>query len=92
MEKSWESLISILMRLKLVERFPRKAFIDRAAKLLKVDLNDISMVVTDELLIRKKTNKYVEKNKRANGRFGTSAVWTEAFSSVLKRFIFMNIA
>ncbi|MDO5517537.1 MAG: helix-turn-helix transcriptional regulator [Clostridium sp.] len=57
-----------------------ESFIDKAAKVLKADLNDISMVVTDkDLMEEKKTFKELPK-KNAE----TSEVWTDAFSSVLK--------
>ncbi len=58
-----------------------ESFIDRAAKVLNVDLNDISMVVTDEALMEeKKTLKEIPKRKME----ASSEVWTDAFSSVLK--------
>ena len=58
-----------------------ESFIDRAAKVLNVDLNDISMVVTDEALMEeKKTLKEMPKKKIE----ASSEVWTDAFSSVLK--------
>ena len=58
-----------------------ESFIDRAAKVLNVDLNDISMVVTDEALMEeKKTLKEIPKKKIE----ASSEVWTDAFSSVLK--------
>lgn len=63
-------------------------FIERASKLLKVDLNDISMVVTDEALMEeRKEEKAREKEKKVSAKTlgETSAVWTEAFSSVLKK-------
>ena len=58
-----------------------ESFIDKAAKVLKADLNDISMVVTDEALMEeKKTFKELPKKNAEK----TSEVWTDAFSSVLK--------
>ena len=58
-----------------------ESFIDRAAKVLNVDLNDISMVITDEALMEeKKTLKEMPKKKIE----ASSEVWTDAFSSVLK--------
>lgn len=58
-----------------------ESFIDRAAKVLNVDLNDISMVVTDEAFMEeKKTLKEMPKKKIE----ASSEVWTDAFSSVLK--------
>lgn len=58
-----------------------ESFIDRAAKVLKVDLNDISMVVTDEVLIQeKKEMRELPKNNKEK----SDEVWTDAFSSVLR--------
>ena len=57
-----------------------ESFIDKAAKVLKADLNDISMVVTDEALMEeKKTFKELPKRN-----IESSEVWTDAFSSVLR--------
>lgn len=57
-----------------------ESFIDRAAKVLNTDLNDISMVVTDEALMEeKKTLRDLPKKK-----IESSEVWTDAFASVLK--------
>lgn len=62
-------------------------FIDKVAKVLKIDLNDISMVVTDEAIKQeekvlqsiKKENKENKVNPKTLGE--TSEVWTDAFSS-----------
>lgn len=71
------------------KRVVQENFIERASKLLNVDLNDISMVVTDEALMeeRKEENaREKEKKKVSPKTLGeTSEVWTEAFSSVLKK-------
>ena len=57
-----------------------ESFIDKAAKVLQADLNDISMVVTDEQLMEeRKTFKEVPKKN-----LESSEVWTDAFSSVLR--------
>ena len=57
-----------------------ESFIDKAAKILKSDLNDISMVVTDDALMEeRKTLKELPKRNTEN-----SEVWTDAFSSVLR--------
>lgn len=57
-----------------------ESFIDRVAKILNADLNDISMVVTDkDLMEEKKTLRELPKKKSE-----TSEVWTDAFSSVLR--------
>lgn len=70
-------------------RVAQENFIERAAKFLKVDLNDISMVVTDEALMEERKEERVrakEVNKKPARVLGeTSEVWTDAFSSVLKR-------
>lgn len=63
-------------------RIVQEAFIDKAAKVLKADLNDVSMVVTDEALMEERKN-YVETNKKSN-KVKTEEVWDNAFSSVLK--------
>jgi transcriptional regulator with XRE-family HTH domain len=57
-----------------------ESFIDKAAKVLQADLNDISMVVTDEQLMEERKNlKEVPKRN-----VESSEVWTDAFSSVLR--------
>lgn len=66
----------------------QESFIDRVAKILNTDLNDISMVVTDEVLMeeRKQERVQVKETKTSPRVLGeTSEVWTDAFSSVLKR-------
>lgn len=71
------------------KRVVQENFIERASKLLNVDLNDISMVVTDEALMeeRKEEKAREKENKKVSPKTlgETSAVWTEAFSSVLKK-------
>ncbi len=57
-----------------------ESFIDKAAKVLKADLNDISMVVTDEALMEEK--KILRELPKINAE--SSEVWTDAFSSVLR--------
>ena len=57
-----------------------ESFIDKASKVLISDLNDISMVVTDEALMEeKKTLRELPKKK-----VESSEIWTDAFSSVLR--------
>lgn len=68
----------------------QESFIDRVAKFLNVDLNDISMVVTDEVLMEERKHEKVNvkpKEIKTPARIlgETSEVWTDAFSSVLKR-------
>ena len=71
------------------KRVVQENFIERASKLLNVDLNDISMVVTDEALMEERKEEKArekEKKKVSPKTLGeTSEVWTEAFSSVLKK-------
>ena len=58
-----------------------ESFIQRASKLLKTDLNDISMVVTDEELVKeRKAFESMPKKKSKE----SAEVWTDAFASVLK--------
>ena len=59
----------------------QESFIDKAAKILNTDLNDINMVVTDEALMEER--KTLEVNKRPK-KVETSEVWNDAFASVLK--------
>jgi transcriptional regulator with XRE-family HTH domain len=64
----------------------QESFIDKAAKILNADLNDISMVVTDEVLEQEaRTNKVIEKKIVPKVISEVSDVWTDAFSSVLKK-------
>lgn len=96
-EKSGISQKALAKKLGVAEKFinevemgrrvVQESFIDRAAKVLKVDLNDISMVVTDEALMEeRKVQSTLKENKVKPKTLGeTSAVWTEAFSSVLKK-------
>ena len=71
-------------------RVAQEGFIERAAKVLNTDLNDISMVVTDEVLMEeRKVAEVTKKEKKVNSKVlgETSPVWTDAFSSVLKKVI-----
>lgn len=68
----------------------QEGFIERAAKILNTDLNDISMVVTDEALMEeRKITEVAKKEKKINAKIlgETSPVWTDAFSSVMKKVI-----
>lgn len=65
-----------------------ESFIDKAGKVLKADLNDISMVVTDnDLMEERKTFREIPKRKNESNE-----VWTDAFSSVLKNVPIYNYA
>lgn len=61
-----------------------ESFIDKAAKILKTDLNDISMVVTDEAVMEERAAFNEIKNTNNKKKAETSEVWNEAFASVLK--------
>lgn len=60
----------------------QEAFINKAAKVLNADLNDVSMVVTDEALMDER--KSIESSKKKNVKVETTEVWNDAFASVLK--------
>lgn len=64
----------------LGRKVANESFIERAAKFLKTDLNDISMVVTDEELMKEKKSIKELPNKKVE----KSEVWTDAFASVIK--------
>ena len=59
----------------------QESFIEKAAKILNADLNDVSMVVTDEALMEERS--YAESNKKPT-KIETNEVWDNAFSTVLK--------
>ena len=59
----------------------QESFIDKAAKILNTDLNDINMVVTDEALMEER--KILEVNKKPK-KVEVTEVWNDAFASVLK--------
>lgn len=59
----------------------QESFIDRSAKILKVDLNDVSMVVTDEALMEERKSETVSKKP---SKIEVNELWNDAFSSVLK--------
>ena len=61
----------------------QEAFITKASKVLNTDLNDISMVVTDEDLMEEKKTLAASKNNKIE-KVNTNEVWNDAFASVLK--------
>ncbi len=61
----------------------QEAFITKVSKVLNTDLNDISMVVTDEDLMEEKKTLAANKNKKLE-KVDTNEVWNDAFASVLK--------
>ncbi|MDR3598659.1 helix-turn-helix domain-containing protein [Clostridium sp.] len=89
-EKSGMTVKALAKKLGVAEKFlnevemgrkvASESLIDKAAKVLKADLNDISMVVTDEALMEER--KTLKEIPRRNTE--TSEVWTDAFSSVLR--------
>lgn len=60
----------------------QESFIDRAAKILNADLNDVSMVVTDEALMEER--KTFEATNKKPAKVETNDLWNDAFASVLK--------
>ena len=59
----------------------QESFIEKAAKVLNTDLNDVSMVVTDEALMEeRKITEVAKKEKKINAKIlgETSPVWTDA--------------
>lgn len=89
-EKSGFTVKALAKKLGVAEKFlnevemgrkvASESLIDKAAKVLKADLNDINMVVTDEALMEER--KTLKEVPRKNTE--TSEVWTDAFSSVLR--------
>ena len=67
----------------------QESFIEKAAKILNADLNDINMVVSDEVLEQEaKAERTIQKKVTPRVITEVSAVsevWTDAFSSVLKK-------
>lgn len=69
-------------------RIINEALIQRVSKVLNTDLNDVSMVVTDEDLnrekasIKEKTNLQPKSSSREKSE--VNEVWNQAFGSVLK--------
>lgn len=72
----------------LGRRIANEAFIEKISKILKTDLNDISMVVTDEVLQEErktlKDTSSFKSSKTPKSIGKEDEVWTNAFSSVLK--------
>lgn len=70
-----------LNEVEMGRKVAQESFINRAAKLLNADLNDVSMVVTDEDLMEERKNEAVNKKP---AKIETNEVWNDAFASVLK--------
>ncbi|MGL4773038.1 MAG: helix-turn-helix domain-containing protein [Clostridium sp.] len=73
--------------IELGRKVAQESFITKASKVLGVDLNDISMVVTDEALMEeRKTQEYSFKSKtNKSTKIEKNELWTDAFASVLKK-------
>lgn len=68
----------------LGRRVAQESFIDKAAKILNTDFNDISMVVTDEALLEERKIIKESVSRTSKNKIEKDEVWTNAFSSVLK--------
>jgi len=69
-------------------KVPQEDFLDRIAKFLNVNLNDVNMIETVEDLKEEiKPDRYAKREEKLVPRIlgETSDVWTDAFSSVLKK-------
>lgn len=97
-EKSGLSQKALAKKLGLAEKYINEvelgrkvineAMIARIGKVLNTDLNDISMVVTDEDLKKEKGNEVLKKPVSSSPKVNLSEVnddWSSAFSSVLKK-------
>ena len=60
----------------------QESLIEKASKILNTDLNDISIVMTDEALMEER--KTVSATKKKPEKVETNELWSDAFSSVLK--------
>ena len=67
----------------LGRKIAQESFINKVSKVLNADLNDISMVATDEdLMEEKKSFREVNFTSKRNNK--SNEVWENAFSSVLR--------
>lgn len=69
--------------IELGRKVVQESFINRASKVLNTDLNDISMVVTDEDLMEER-RALRESRPTVKTKIEKNDVWENAFSSVLK--------
>lgn len=60
----------------------QESLINKASKILNTDLNDISIVMTDEALMEERKNTLTAKKKPE--KVEANEVWNDAFSSVLR--------
>ena len=61
----------------------QESLIDKASKVLNTDLNDISIVMTDEALMEERKTIATTVKKKPE-KVETNELWSDAFSSVLK--------
>ena len=68
----------------------QESFINKASKILNVDLNDVNMIAADEELMEEKRieREFKLTSKKDNK---SNEVWENAFSSVLKKSILLNL-
>ena len=74
----------------LGRRVAQESFIDKAAKVLNTDFNDVSMVVTDEALLEERKTIKESLAKTSKHKIEKDEVWTNAFSSVLKNVLIFD--
>lgn len=74
----------------LGRRVAQESFIDKAAKVLNTDFNDVSMVVTDEALLEERKAIKESLAKKPKNKIENDEVWTNAFSSVLKNVLIFD--
>ena len=67
----------------LGRKIAQESFINKVSKVLNADLNDISMVATDEDLMEEKKS-FREANSTSKKNNKSNEVWENAFSSVLR--------
>jgi transcriptional regulator with XRE-family HTH domain len=74
----------------LGRKVAQESFIDKAAKVLNTDFNDVSMVVTDEALLEERKAIKESLAKKPKNKIESDEVWTNAFSSVLKNVLIFD--
>ena len=68
--------------LEMGRKVSQESLINKASKILNTDLNDISIVMTDETLMEERKNTLNVKKKPE--KVEVNEVWNDAFSSVLR--------
>ena len=68
--------------LEMGRKVAQESLINKASKILNTDLNDISIVMTDEALMEERKNTLNVKKKPE--KVEVNEVWNDAFSSVLR--------